>query len=136
MDKAFRIAKWVAINGLIAYAAYLGAVKGHEGWGRVFLLVFWLSFALQALFAAYADRLEEKHMERYRPPIVPAGIRAMYDISLAIMLAYAGWMFTAFAVVVAMATEQHMVVKVGERYEQIRNELNSEEALNADGRTA
>lgn len=126
------IVKWVVSNGAIAYLAYLGAIEGHAGWGRVFLLLLWMNIGIQALYAAYAKKLEWKQLENYKPPRVPRRVRSVFDVLLAAMLAYAGWIFTAVAVVAGVLLETAALDNTAARYEELKKQQESTEE-HADG---
>lgn len=128
MDKAKSILKWVLINGTMGWMAYMGAIQGSTGWGRVFLLAFWAHLMWTILISIIAHTLSPKQLRKeYR---VPSWLNASTSMALAGVLAYAGWMATAVFVMLSIVAEETCRDNLKKRYDELVEEAARVEAAN------
>lgn len=88
-----KVAKYVAFNGLFAYALYAGVVNGADGWANVVKFFTWLIFIV-GMFAL-ADTAKEEFAKKPDPRTVPNWFDYIVDIIIAGVFAFNGWFFYA-----------------------------------------
>jgi hypothetical protein len=106
-NKATRISRWVAANGLFSFIAWKGT-HGSPVAENAFVALLWIFVALGFL-EMRSDDIVKSHQKAGRA--VPLVIDIAYDLAMIAILAWFGWYWSAFGMLIIMATSQAVYEK-------------------------
>lgn len=89
--KVGRVSLWVAINGAMAWVAWLGAVDGEAWAANVIRFALWVTLALNLLAVSGAQDPKVARTLLATGPSVPNTVSLLFDFGLAMLLASQGW---------------------------------------------
>ena len=89
MKKAWRVIKWIILNGAMCYALYNAMVMGSEISANIIKFVIWVCFIMAVLLQCVDT--EAKAKIKKIGPAVPCSVNLTYGVAYACGLAAYGW---------------------------------------------